>query len=633
MPSWILRTVCKLLFVIYLPLLTSVGAAQEKGFQIERLSAAPVIDGRIGDSEWAAAARVSDLHQVRPVEFTTPSERTVWYVGYDDKALYIAAYAYDSNPSEISAQKLRQGSSLDSDDIMTVIIDAFNNKRSGYAFTLNPNGVRAEAIYATATRPSDEWDGIWRGAAMIVADGWTMEMAIPFNTITFDPANDTWGINFSRKIRRKAEDIGWQSRSGEINPTVSGEVSGFTGISQGLGLDVIPSASTVYTNDRDANVTDSEFNPSLDINYKLTPSVSGLLTFNTDFAATEVDGRQLDLQRFSLFFPEKRSFFLTDFDIFQFGGVSTGTGFGSQTIGVKSGNNGLAFFSRTIGLTSDRKPVDIIAGTKVSGRIGDVDFGALYIHQDEYIVVDEDTGDQEFVDASDLMVARVATGVLEESSLGAIATYGDPGSNLDSSLAGVDFLYRNTRIGANRSLEGNFWVQKSDNEGLSGDDVAWSATVSLPAQLGFEGGFQLQEVGANFDPKMGFANRTGVRLYGGEFSHRRNRAGDVFIRTISHGIGFKRWEYLDTGFVQSQELDLELFGSQSGEGDFMVFRYKFQKEGLLIGEQPLEDIGIFIPPGEHSFERVRGAIFTADHRKIWIGMRFGTGGFFNGDLL
>jgi hypothetical protein len=633
MPSWIRGAPCRLLFAVFLSLLTGVSAAQEKDFQVNRLSAAPVIDGRIGDSEWNAAVRVSDLHQVRPVEFTTPSERTVWYIGYDDKALYVAAHAYDSDPSEISAQKLRQGSSLDSDDIMTVLIDAFNNKRSGYAFTLNPNGVRAEAIYATATKPSDQWDGIWRGAAMIVDDGWTMEMAIPFNTITFDPANDTWGINFSRKIRRKAEDISWQSRSGEVNPTVSGEVSGFTGLSQGLGLDVIPSASSTYTNDREANTTDADFNPSLDINYKLTPSVSGLLTFNTDFAATEVDGRQLDLQRFSLFFPEKRSFFLTDFDIFQFGGVSTGTGFGSGTIGVKSGNNGLAFFSRTVGLTSDRKPVDIIGGTKISGRIGDVDFGALYIHQDEYIVVDDDTGAEEFVDASDLMVGRVSTGVLEESSLGAIATFGDPGSSADSSLAGVDFLYRNTRIGANRSMQGDFWLQKTDNEGASEDDLAWSASISFPARLGFEGGFQVQEVGANFDPKMGFANRTGVRLYGGEFSHRRNRPGDVFVRTISHGIGLTRWEYLDTGFVQSQELDLELFGSQSSEGDFMVVRYKFLKERLLIGEQPLEDIGILIPPGEYSFERVRAAIFTADHRKIWVGTRVSTGDFFNGDLL
>ena len=128
---------------------------------------------------------------------------------------------------------------------MTVLIDAFNNKRSGYTFSLNPNGVRTEAIYATATKPSNEWDGIWRGAAAIVDDGWTIEMAIPFNTITFDPDNDTWGINFSRNIRRRAEEISWQSRSGRINPTVSGEVSGFQGLSQGLGLDVIPSVKPI----------------------------------------------------------------------------------------------------------------------------------------------------------------------------------------------------------------------------------------------------------------------------------------------------------------------------------------------------------------------------------------------------
>lgn len=603
-----------------------------KRFQVHRLDNAPVIDGRIGKSEWNGAAQVSDLHQVQPNEFTAPSERTVWYVAYDDRALYVAAHAFDSEPAEIAAQNLRQGSRIDSDDIMTVLIDAFNNKRSGYTFTLNPNGVRAEAIYATATKPSDEWDGIWRGAATIVDDGWTMEMAIPFNTITFDPDNDTWGINFSRKIPRRAEDIAWQSRSGRIDPTVSGEVTGFSGMSQGIGLDVIPSASSTYTNHRDLGTTDTEINPSLDINYKLTPSISALLTFNTDFAATEVDGRQLGLQRFSLFFPEKRSFFLTDFDIFQFGGVSTGSGFGSRIIGQKSGNNGLAFFSRRIGLTSDAEQVDLIAGTKISGRIGDYDFGTLYIRQDDYVVVDDDTGAQEFVDASDLIVARISTGVLAESSLGAILTYGDPGSNFDSSLAGIDFLYRNTRIGTNRSMQGNFWIQKSDNDGVSGDDLAWSANIGFPSQLGFEGGLQVQEVGANFDPALGFANRTGVRLYGGEFGHRRIRLGDVFLREVSHGLEFSRWEYLDTGFTQSQEIELELLGLQSSEGDFMRLSYRFRKEGLLVGEQPLEDIGIFIPEGEYSFERVDGAIFSASHRTVWVGARINVGDFFNGDL-
>ena len=600
----------------------------DKRFRVNRISEAPQIDGRIDPAEWQEAARISDMHEIEPVEFTTPSERTVWYFAYDDRALYVAGYAYDSEPDQISASVLRQGGNLWPDDRMSLIIDPFNNKRSGYSFTLNPNGVREEAIYATPTRPSDEWDGIWRGAAQIVDDGWTMEMAIPFNTITFDPENDTWGVNVWRRIVRKAELIGWESRSGASNPTAAGEAYGLTGMSQGVGLDIIPSVSSTYLNDRVDSTTDSDVNPSVDISYKITPSVNGLLTFNTDFAATEVDGRQLDLQRFSLFFPEKRAFFLTDFDIFQFGGVPSGGGFGNRAVGMRSGTNGLAFFSRRIGLSSDRQPVDIIAGGKVSGRIGDIDFGTLYILQDEY-----QTSSGEFIDQSDLVVSRVSTGVLEESSVGAIFTYGDPGSNQNSTLIGTDFLYRNTRIGANRSAEGRFWLQKSDNAGVDGDDMAWSATFGLPSRIGLEGGVQIHEVQANFDPALGFANRTGVRLYGGELGYRRNREGDVFVREVSHGLEVARWEYLDTGNVQSQEISFDYLSLRSSAGDFFRLDLKLQKEGLLPGEQPLDRIGISMPDGEHSFERYGLFFRTASFRKFRGQLRIEDGGYFDGDRL
>ena len=592
-------------------------------FTAQRVDRAPLVDGILEPQEWRDAAVVRDLHQVRPVEFDDPSENTVWYVAYDDKALYIAAYAYDSDPSGIVAQTLAQGGDIGSDDTLSVLVDAFNNKRSGYRFSLNPNGVRAEAIYASPIRASDDWDGIWEGAASIVDDGWVMEMAIPFNTITFDPDNETWGVNFERRIARRDEDIGWQSRAGQMNPTVSGEMLGFSGLSQGLGLDVIPSMSSALLEDHANSHSDSDFNPSLDINYKLTPSITALLTFNTDFAATEVDGRQLDTQRFSLFFPEKRSFFLTDFDIFQFGGVPNGGNFWQQPTGMRSGTNGLAFFSRRIGLTNDRQPVDINAGAKVSGRIGNLDFGSLYIRQDGY----------DGVDASDLVVARASMGVLEESSLGAIATAGDPASNLDSSLIGADFLYRNTRLGENRSMQGNFWIQKTDNEGIDGDDIAWSANIGFPAQLGFEGGFQVQEVGANFDPALGFANRTGVRLYGGEFSHRRIREGNPFIRQVAHGVSVERWEFLDSGQIQSQEVELELLNADSRSGDFMRATYTFAKEGLLAGEQPLARLGIFIPAGEYGFDRYGAMFSSARYRKWAFEASADAGDLYNGELL
>jgi len=104
----------------------------------------------------------------------------------------VAAIAYDQDPASITAQTLRQGGNLNSDDTIRVLVDAFNNKRSGYSFSVNPFGVREDGIYTSGTRLSDDWDGIWRAGARITADGWTAEMAIPFNTLTFDPNNDTW---------------------------------------------------------------------------------------------------------------------------------------------------------------------------------------------------------------------------------------------------------------------------------------------------------------------------------------------------------------------------------------------------------------------------------------------------------
>jgi hypothetical protein len=623
-----------ILFLIALLMLASVSFGQSietnsKSIEIVRLTGAPDIDGVIGESEWSSATTVVDLHEVEPVEFSAPSERTVWYIAYDETALYVAAYAYDSEPDAIVAQTLREGGHLGSDDSLGIIVDAFNNKRSGYEFTLNANGVREDAIYATATRSSKDWDGIWSGAAKRVGDGWTMEMAIPFNTLTFNPSNETWGINFKRRIARRAENIAWQSRNGKINPTVSGEATGFKNLSQGIGLDVVPSVSAYYGKDREFGTSDSEWNPSVDLSYKLTPSINALLTLNTDFAATEVDGRQLGLQRFSLFFPEKRSFFLSDFDIFQFGGVPLGGhGGGGQnrTTGTRSGTNGLAFFSRRIGLTSDSAQVDILAGTKISGRVGDVDFGTLYILQDEYV---DDAAEQ--INQSDLLVTRISSGVLEESSVGAIFTHGDPGSNSDSSLYGTDFLYRNTRFGTNRSVEGNFWIQKSDNEGINDDDLAWSAVVGFPSREGFEGGLQIHEVEENFDPAMGFANRTGVRLYGGEFGHKVIRSGNPFIQEISHGLEFTRWEFLDTGRIQTQEIKADFFSSRSRAGDFARIDISYETEGLLAGEQPLNSLGITIPAGEYSFRRIGSYIRTAQHRKWDFQLRIEDGEFFNGD--
>ena len=604
--------------------------AQTESTVILRAEIPPSIDGNIGLDEWSAATQIRDLHQVEPIEFAPPSEETIWFISYDESALYIAAKALDSNPSRIVAQELRQGASVGSDDSLHILIDPFNNKRSGYTFALNPNAVRFDGIYTSGTRLSSEWDGVWRGESRRTEDGWTMEMAIPFNTVTFDPANDTWGINLWREIPRKNETMAWSSRNGEVDPTVSGELSGFDNISQGLGLDLIPSISTTYVDERDTGVSDTDLTPALDINYKVGNALNALLTINTDFAATEVDGRQLGLQRFSLFFPEKRDFFLTDFDIFQFGGVPVGAGRASRQIGLFSGTNGLAFFSRHIGLSADREPVDILYGAKLSGRLGAYDFGTLYIRQDEVKNVDEPDLD---VDGTGFVVARMTRSVLAESSIGAILTSGDPKSNDNNSLIGADFLYRNTRIGRNRSMVAHSWIQRSDNAGVNGNDIAYSAVISFPTQSGFEAGAQYQVVEENFRPALGFVNRVGVRLTGFAAGHRRVRSDAKSIREIEHAVSFERWEFLDTGRVQSQKFGFEYLTLKSAMNDRLRLNFSMHKEGLLQDEQPLENIGILIPAGEYSFNRNTISLRTAGHRPFSARLNISEGGFFNGERL
>lgn len=593
-----------------------------KRSDITRVDAAPEIDGQLSPGEWDKATVIRDLHQVSPAEFSSPSEETIWYVMYDERAMYVAAVANDKQPDSITAKTLRQGGSLNADDTVTVLIDAFNNKRSGYSFSVNPFGVREDGIYTSGTRLSDDWDGIWRSGADITSNGWTAEMAIPFNTLAFDPENDTWGFNLSREIQRKNEEIAWVSRNGQVDPTVSGELRGLKDLSQGRGLDVIPSVSATSWREHIDNGSDSELRPSLDINYKLTPAVNLLLTLNTDFAATEVDGRQLDLSRFSLFFPEKRSFFLADFDIFQFGGISTGGfGGGGGIPGVMSGTNALPFYSRRIGLGPSNEPVDLIGGVKLSGRFGDTDFGTLYVRQDDF----------EDVDASDLFIARATHGILSESSFGAIVTAGDPRSDETSSLLGLDFNYRNTRLANNRSIEGWFWVQKSDNVGLDGDDVAWSIALGMPSQKGWEIGGQIHEAQENYEPRLGFANRTGVRLYSTRIGHRWINDESRWLQRITSRLSFNRWEYLDTDLLQSQRISWNLVDVRTASNDNLGISLTTQKETLLDGENPLNRLGFDISPGEYNYDRWSANLRSSNHRPVSMGLRMDGGDYYNGE--
>ena len=313
--------------------------------RIVRTATPPVIDGRLDDEVWQTAAVISDFHQTRPVDHGPPSQRTEIYLLYDSDALYIGGRFYETDPKAISASILKHGTGLRDDDRFAIVIDPYNTRRGGYRFELNPNGVRIDALYENTGGFNLNWDGIWEGTSVIDDQGWTTEIKIPFKTLSFDPNNDTWGFNFGRAIRRLGEEDAWVSRNRSYNPSIVGLVTGFEGLDQGLGLDIVPSLSNVHNRTFGPRTDHSQLDPSLDLFYKLTPSLNAALTINTDFSATEVDDRQVNLTRFDLFFPERRAFFLQDTDIFDFGNIGQSSNGAGRTNTAVDTSSQQAFLS------------------------------------------------------------------------------------------------------------------------------------------------------------------------------------------------------------------------------------------------------------------------------------------------
>jgi hypothetical protein len=587
----------------------------QKSVRMVRAERPPVIDGVLDEAEWAGAALVDNLHQVTPIEYAEPYERSEIYLLYDDDALYIGARLYDTDPEQITAQNLRQSDSIAQDDRFYVTLDPFNNRRSGYYFGVNPNGVRQDGLYQNVTEFYNAWDSIFHAAAGRFAEGWIAEIEIPFKSLSFDPGTDTWGLNFSRGVVRKNENIAWVSRNRQYNPSVSGLAIGFEGLEQGIGLDIVPSASWTNLRAIAAGTSETDFEPSLDIAYKLTRSMNGSLTFNTDFSATEVDDRQVNLTRFGLFFPEKRDFFLREADIFEFGriGASTDAAYAFGTVL----QNGRPFFSRRIGLSSAGQIIDLEYGAKVSGRVGEWELGALTIRQDEF----------QGVPAETLSVVRAKLGVLEESSVGVIATYGNPSADIDNALGGFDFLYRNTRLPGGRLLEAEAWLQESDTENIVDEERAFGLGFRLPSAEGMRAGAGVKEFEGNFNPALGFLNRRGITDYTFDVGYTLRPSGGK-IQSVLSTLDGQRVELISGG-LQSQSLNLRPFQITNQTNDRLTMVYRDLKEVLV---QPFEIWpGIVIPVGEYRFDDLGIQLQTGTHRRFAGTIRYIDGTFYDGE--
>ncbi len=389
-----------------------------------RVEEAPTIDGRLEEPVWQGVPGVSEFYQKEPVEGEPATEATTAYILYDRAYLYIGVELLDSDPVQIRASELQRDSTLENDDSFGIAIDSHHDHRNGFVFRINPLGTRFDAVIRNEASNLDQaWDEQWTAAAVRTEQGWSAEFSIPFKILRFSGAEEqVWGINFERVIKRKNEFAywsGWDRDFAFNNISQAGHLEGLTEIRQAERLRIRPYLlagveNFVATPAGTEAVGEAGID---DLKYAVTSNLTADLAFNPDFGQVEVDAQQVNLTRFSLFFREKRQFFIEGAD-------SLRMGVGLLHFGPPPAE---MFHSRRIGLSDAGEPIRILAGGKFTGKAGPYNLGFLNVQ----------TNDHQGQPKENFTVARFRREMLGRSYIGGIFTNRQGGGDFNR-LAGLD---------------------------------------------------------------------------------------------------------------------------------------------------------------------------------------------------
>ena len=585
--------------------------AAPKILAASRTETAPTLDGDVlGDPAWSEATAAEGFVQNAPDEGRPATERTEVFITYDDENLYVGVVCHDRDPSGIIVSEILRDASLKDTDSFQILLDTFDNDQSAFIFGTNPAAIQYDGQVTRDGLGENgglgnfdvNWDGNWSVAASRFDAGWSAEMAIPFRTLRYPATNpQTWGVNFQRNIRRHNETAFWSPIPRQFNLTrvsLAGRLDAVEPAFQRL-LQLTPYVVAEVERGRNGSSgTEDDGDAGFDLKYGLTPSLTFDATYNPDFAQVEADVQRINFDRFGLFFPEKRPFFLENGGLFK--------------VGLPAELE--LFFSRRIGLAPDGREIPIDGGVRLSGQSGKTRIGMLYMRTDE---LEPGLGDEEFG------VLRVSQDLGDRSSVGFILTNRDGrGADDYGRTFGVNGTW-----GVSQKLDVKTFLARTETPGRDGDDHAFRLGMDWKTET-LTATFNVADVGEDFNPEMGFLWRPGGYRKADGFVLYRYRPKNMgkILELQPHIFHRTYWDIDDKTGSQYTHVDNHWVFKNGAEIHTGI---NFQFERVLA---PFVVAGgAVVPAGTYEWDVFQFGAFSNRSAPISYGIGGLIGGFFNGD--
>jgi RluA family pseudouridine synthase len=576
-----------------------------------------IIDGVLDEEVWQRAAAAADFVQADPEEGRPATESTEVRVAYDADYLYVAAWCRDTSPGRIVVNEIRKDFAGRDQDTFEVLLDTFADRRNGFVFSTNSEGAKADTQIANEGRDvNTNWDAVWWVEARTTADGWVAEFRIPFKTLRFKAGDgQTWGINFARRVRRKNEVSYWSpvSRAYSIfRASSAGNLTGLPALRQGRNLRVKPFLALGAVRNVGLSGFDRDLSAGLDVKAGLTPSMTFDATIYPDFAQAEADEQQVNLTQFSLFFPEKREFFLENAGIFYFGDIPRNQ---RQAARFRPPEEDLLlFFSRRIGLNDNGEQEPLYGGVRLTGRAGGFTLGLMTMQSQG----------QETTPGTNYTVLRIRRDVFRSSDIGAIVLSREPSGNSSdfNRVAGVDANFRFFR-----NLSVNTFAARSETPGITADPNSWKASIGWEDTLKRLQA-SIMTIGEGFRDDLGFVRRTGVtrQFYDAAFMPQPEWLRRRGIRQLQPHA--RVWTYKDpSGQLVSR---LGHVANQTTWNNGAYWEYAFEPRVEAITRPFAIAPGVTIPTGRYDWTQ-HLMLLEGDHSKPLSGsIRYTFGGFWSG---